>query len=204
MSSDPERSDLLEHLGIEIRAYQNALDKADDAVADILGINRTDARCLDIVDQHGRITAGRLAEEAGLTTGAVTSVIDRLERVGLLHRIRDREDRRKVWIACTSGALEAIGTLYEPLIRSANRELERFSMQELLTVIEFLRTARAVTNDHNAMLRTNGDSKLDAKITKLRNKVAAKRRKRAATPDRLRTKLESKQAKLGAKISREP
>ena len=59
MSSD-ERNELLETLGAEVRAYQNALDKADDAVAEVLGINRTDARCLDFVDQHERITPGQL------------------------------------------------------------------------------------------------------------------------------------------------
>ncbi len=88
MSSD-ERERVMQALGEAVRAYQNALDKADDAVAEILGINRTDARAGDIVDQHGRITAGQLAVEAGLTTGAVTAVVDRLERTGLIRRVRD-------------------------------------------------------------------------------------------------------------------
>ena len=68
----------------------------DDATAERLGINRTDLDCTDIIERHGGITAGELAAEAGLTTGAVTAVIDRLERAGYARRVRDDEDRRRI------------------------------------------------------------------------------------------------------------
>jgi DNA-binding MarR family transcriptional regulator len=55
-----------------------------------LGINRTDLRCLNIVDNQGPMTAGRLAELSGLTTAAVTTVLDRLERAGYARRVRNQ------------------------------------------------------------------------------------------------------------------
>ena len=99
----------------EFRAGQNATDMVDQAAADLLGVNRTDARCLDILDRLGRVTAGRLAEESGLTTGAVTAMIDRLERAGHVRRVRDEEDRRRVLVEVTPRTRRAAEKLYEPL-----------------------------------------------------------------------------------------
>ena len=71
------------------RAYQTSNDNFDQAIADHLGMNRTDMRCVDLIDQAGGMTAGELARAAGLTTGAVTAVIDRLERAGMARRVAD-------------------------------------------------------------------------------------------------------------------
>jgi len=192
----------MRELGEAVRAYQNALDKADDAVAEILGINRTDARCLDIVDQHGRITAGQLAVEAGLTTGAVTAVVDRLERVGLIRRVRDPEDRRKVWLEVTPAAAEAMGELFEPMMADARRRFDRYSTKDLEMLTGFVHQTIEITEAHNELLRGRTDTKLDATIRKLHNKMAAKQRKLMATPDRVRAKLDAKQMKLEAKLDK--
>ena len=83
-----------------VRLAQTADDMFDETVVEFLGVSRSDGRCLDIVDRLGRCTAGRLAAESGLTTGAVTALVDRMERAGYLRRVRDTADRRKVWLAC--------------------------------------------------------------------------------------------------------
>ncbi len=199
MSSE-ERARAMQTLGEAVRAYQNALDKADDAVAEILGINRTDARCLDIVDQHGRIAAGQLAVEAGLTTGAMTAVIDRLERAGLIRRVRDAEDRRKVWLEVTPAAVEAIGELFEPMIAEAKRRFDRYSTTELEMLTDFVEMSRELTEAHNERLRAHMDTRINAAVTKLQRKIAEKQRKLAATPDRVRAKLDAKQLKLEQKL----
>jgi DNA-binding MarR family transcriptional regulator len=201
MSSD-ERDRVVEALGEAIRAYQNALDKADDAVAEILGINRTDARALDIVDQHGRITAGQLAVEAGLTTGAVTAVIDRLERAGLIRRVRDAEDRRKVWLEVTPAASEAMGELFAPMLAEANRAMERYSTRELARITDFVQMAGELTDAHIDRLRGRMDKQIDATVRKVQNKMAAKQRKLAGIPNRVAAKLDAKQAKLERKLER--
>ena len=69
------------------------------AVANVAGIANSDLECMDILYLEGRVTAGRLAEVTGLTTGAITGVVDRLEKAGLVRRERDETDRRKVFIA---------------------------------------------------------------------------------------------------------
>ena len=78
----------------EMRLSGVTHDIADQVVADYLGLNRTDARCLDIIDRLERVSAGRLAGEAGLSTGAVTTVLDRLERAGYARRTHDPGARR--------------------------------------------------------------------------------------------------------------
>ena len=78
----PTRERLLRELGDAVRANQRATDLVDEAAAELMGINRTDAKFLDLLDQHGQMSAGDLARECRLTTGAVTAAIDRLERAG--------------------------------------------------------------------------------------------------------------------------
>ena len=84
-----QKRKLFDELISEVRRSQNATDRFDQAVADAIGINRTDMRCLDVIQREGPVPAGRLAEETGLTTGAITTVLDRLERVGYARRVRD-------------------------------------------------------------------------------------------------------------------
>src|SRR5213596_3844145 len=73
----------------------------DHSVADYVGLDRTAYRCLDILDQEGPMTAGRLAERARISPGAMTTLLDRLERKGLARRTRDTEDRRRVLVEVT-------------------------------------------------------------------------------------------------------
>lgn len=82
----------------ELRRSQAATDRYDQAVADTLGINRTDMRCLDVIESEGPVAAGRLAEATGLTTGAITTVLDRLEKRGFARRVPDPRDRRRVLV----------------------------------------------------------------------------------------------------------
>jgi DNA-binding MarR family transcriptional regulator len=95
-----------------IRANQVLTDMLDEAAADYLGINRTDARALDVIDQHRQITAGELARELRMSTGAVTTVVDRLEHAGLARRIPDADDRRRVLIETTPVVTETAKRIY--------------------------------------------------------------------------------------------
>lgn len=147
------RDELLEELRHEVRAGQRATDHVDEAVAEILGINRTDARCVDILDQHGRMTAGRLATEARLTTGAVTAVIDRLEHAGYARRIPDPSDRRRVLVELTQKLKEKIWELMGPLAQAGVPLIERYSDEQIELVLEFMRFAREVQERHAEWLR---------------------------------------------------
>ena len=91
-----ERDRLLEALGREMQKLVAEVVLFNQAVADRLGMNPADLQCLNILSETGPVAAGRLAEETGLTTGAVTGVIDRLERAGYAWRERDPKDKRRV------------------------------------------------------------------------------------------------------------
>jgi DNA-binding MarR family transcriptional regulator len=132
------RRELIDAINGEVRRSQNRSDAYDDAVADAVGINRTDHRCLDILELEGGATAGRLAELMGLSTGAVTTVLDRLERAGLARRVRDEHDRRKVNVVVTEKAGELIWPFYGPLMKMSERLYVRYSDQQLALVLDFL------------------------------------------------------------------
>jgi DNA-binding MarR family transcriptional regulator len=137
----------------EWRLLGAANDIADQAVADYLGINRTDARCLEIIERLGGATAGRLARESGLSTGAVTTVLDRLERSGLARRTSDPADRRRVLVEITPAARKANEALYRPLVESAAEQLLGYSEEELALLREYLRASRTLTEAHAERVR---------------------------------------------------
>ena len=138
------RDELIRALNLEVRRSQNRTDAYDEAVCEAVGINRTDHRFLDIIDQEPGITAGRLAEVSGLTTGAVTTVLDRLERAGFARRVRDEEDRRRVRIEVTEKAQAEVWPYYEPLARIGEAIKERYSDAELELLVDFMETAAAM------------------------------------------------------------
>ena len=123
--------EILERLGSEVRANQRATDMVDELVCQLMGINRTDARCLDLLDEHGRLSAGELAAQSGLTSGAITAVIDRLERAGCAHRVPDPNDRRRVLVELTPEAIATSLELMGPLGEKGALIAERFSDEQL-------------------------------------------------------------------------
>jgi DNA-binding MarR family transcriptional regulator len=142
-----------------VRASQSASDVMDEAFVDFLGVNRTDGRCLDVVDRRGRVTAGELAREVGLTTGAVTAVVDRMEAAGLMRRGSDPEDRRKVVIELTPEAKRLAAEVYGPLAEAARPYLETLSDQQVLTLIGFLETGRRINLEHAEVIRSRTSKK---------------------------------------------
>ena len=95
-----------------LRRNQVLTQMLDEAAAAYLGVNPTDGRAIDVIDKHGRITAGELARELRLSTGAVTTLVDRLERAGFARRVRDDEDRRRVLIETTPVVAELSAKIY--------------------------------------------------------------------------------------------
>lgn len=141
---------------LEFRASQVASDQLDDISAAGMGINRTDSRCLDIVDYAGPITAGDLARQSGLTTGAVTAVLDRLERAGYVRRTRDTADRRRVLIEATDEARERSLEFYGPLAEAGLKTMEDFTLAQLTAIRDFMRQGREIQEARLAYLRERG------------------------------------------------
>jgi DNA-binding MarR family transcriptional regulator len=135
------RNELIAVASAEVRRQQAAYDRFHDAVADHLKVNRTDLRCLDLLDLRGRMTAGELSEATGLSTGAVTVMLDRLERAGYVLRVRDPGDRRRVYAEPTELAAKHAAEIYAPLTAQAAPLYDRFTEDQLATIADFLHTA---------------------------------------------------------------
>jgi DNA-binding MarR family transcriptional regulator len=151
----PSREELLQALGHAVRANQRATDAVDEAAAQVLGLNRTDGRCLDILDQHGQMSAGELARQSGLTTGAITAVIDRLERIGYVDRVADPSDRRRVLVGPTQKARKASWELFGPLADAVRPMLSDYSDEDLQLLIDFQRLSRELQERHAEWIRAH-------------------------------------------------
>jgi DNA-binding MarR family transcriptional regulator len=135
----------IERAGIEaIRGWQTDQDMFDEAVAVHLGINRTDSRCLDILDRSGRMTAGQLAVAARLTSGAVTAVLDRLERAGFVRRLDDPADRRRVLVEVTPELASRSAPLYGPMVEEGVGWIATYTDAQLETILDFMERTREI------------------------------------------------------------
>ena len=144
MSRQSSRFELARQLRHEIVGYFGAAGDFDERVARKLKLSRTDMRCLDLIGRLGPLTAGRLAEESGLTTGAVTFILDRLEEAGMVTRRRDTEDRRRVWVEIVPEAQERLQDLQQPVAEEMREVAQRFEADELAAVRDFMRQAKEV------------------------------------------------------------
>jgi DNA-binding MarR family transcriptional regulator len=151
-STGARRRQVMGELAIEIRASQNRTDRFDTAVCELLGINRSDNTALDILDRHERMTAGELARELRLTTGAVTALIDRLEKSGYVRRVADPTDRRRVLVEVTPLTRQITELIYGPIAREYQRLAGRYSLQDLELILDFLRSGNAMEDWRQARL----------------------------------------------------
>lgn len=143
---------LIRDLADAVRAMQRATDSMDQATADYCGINRTDGNCLDLLHERGAMTAGQLAEQAGLSPGAITTVLDRLEANDYVRRVRDADDRRRVMVQVTERMLEITERLYGPLAQAVVW-LRRYSEEELSAILEFVVNSTEVQLERAAEIR---------------------------------------------------
>jgi DNA-binding MarR family transcriptional regulator len=136
-------------------------------VANRAGISASDLECLDFLNLEGRVTAGRLAEVTGLTTGAITGVVDRLEQAGLVRRERDDNDRRKVFIATVPENIAKVGRFYEHMQQAMLKLWETYSEAELRLLLRFAtqgyETMLAATEELKAMMETPEGKRVGAR-----------------------------------------
>jgi DNA-binding MarR family transcriptional regulator len=137
-SINSERSQLIEHLIGELQLSSSRGILFHQTLADFLGLNITDHKCLGFLLEEGPQTAGKLAELTGLTTGAVTGVIDRLEKAGYVRREKDPHDRRRVMIAPALDSQARMGKLFLSLHESSLEMSSHYTDEELKVVLRFI------------------------------------------------------------------
>ncbi len=153
MSSDGSRDELIEAVLSASRKGHAQATLFSQAVADRLGLAGTDIECLDILDQEGRLTVGRLAELTGLTTGSATRMVDRLEQAGYVRRVPDPADRRRVLVEPLADRMASVGALHAPL-RQAGRELiATYDDSQLEAIVGYLESTVDATRAAAARLR---------------------------------------------------
>jgi DNA-binding MarR family transcriptional regulator len=124
------------------------------AVADRVGMNPTDLESLDILARHGPITAGRLAELTGLTTGAITGLVDRLESRGYARRESHPTDRRSVLVRPLVECAERdLAPTYAAMSKAMDELVSRYSDDELAVIADFMSRAAAVTAEQITKVR---------------------------------------------------
>jgi DNA-binding MarR family transcriptional regulator len=154
-----------------LQELENAMRKASaqgtmfaKAVADRAGISSSDMDCMDFLNFEGRMTAGRLAELTGLTTGAITGVIDRLEKAGFVRRERDESDRRKVFIAPVAERVIEIGRPFELMQRAMQKQSDGYTDAELRLLLRYAtetyQSILGATNELKAMMELSSRAKL--------------------------------------------
>jgi DNA-binding MarR family transcriptional regulator len=151
--SNYSRVQLLKALGEQVQAFQDATDEVDEAVARILRLNRTDLRCLSVLSQGGPISASVLATAAGLTRGAMTTALDRIEAAGYARRMWDQEDRRTVRVEMTDAARKEIDRLYGPLAQEGLNFLQKYTTGELAAILRYLEEGQALQRAHAQRIR---------------------------------------------------
>lgn len=142
-SSSRNRDEAASAIGQLVMRWQDVTQAYDEAVGERLDLNAAERRALSFL-YGGAQPAGAIAAATSLTPAAVTALVDRLEARGLLLRERSADDRRKVMVAVTDKAREATGRYYMPLAAEGERFMQKFSAEELKTVLAFLEGAIAM------------------------------------------------------------
>jgi DNA-binding MarR family transcriptional regulator len=158
------------------RAIEAALDRAlretsaqsvlfSQAVADRVGMNPTDLESLDMLARNGPMTAGRLAEMTGLTTGAITGLVDRLERRGYARREPHPTDRRSVIVRpLIENAERDLGSAYVAMSEAMDDLMSRYDDEDLATILDFMTRAATITAEQIARLRSDASNQPRADV----------------------------------------
>jgi DNA-binding MarR family transcriptional regulator len=154
MTRPRSRAELSEALFSTGRALGTASAMFNQAVAERLGLLPTDWSCLSLLEQ-GPMPAGQLAKYTGLSTGAITGVIDRLEAAGYARRARDPSDRRRVLVEPVPEAVAGTMPVFAPMLADMGQMHARFRAAELEAIIEALRQGAEILHKHALRIRSN-------------------------------------------------
>jgi DNA-binding MarR family transcriptional regulator len=140
-------SQLLDSLEEQSRELSTRTVIFHHLIGERLGLNPTDHKCLDVIIRTGTpMTASQLAEETGLSTGAITGVVDRLEKAGYVRRKRDQKDRRLVFInVLMDKAMVKLSPIFDPIKQASRNLYSKYSDEELALILDFITNCNKMT-----------------------------------------------------------
>jgi DNA-binding MarR family transcriptional regulator len=149
------KKELFDELNEAVQRAGTLIVLHTNAVASHIGLSATEFEAMDIISRHQPITAGKLAEYCGLTTGAITGIVDRLERAQFVRRARDETDRRRVFIIPVENRerSQKVRELYTPMRNGFTAFVERYTDDEISMLIKMQREANEMTERNIAALR---------------------------------------------------
>ncbi|RDI69238.1 MarR family winged helix-turn-helix transcriptional regulator [Nocardia pseudobrasiliensis] len=132
------------------REFAAAMVNFHAATGKLLGLSASERKCMDTLDRLGSVTAGAIAEHTGLTTGAVTGLVDRLEKSGYARRVRDPHDRRKVLVELVPNAESRalLGAVFAPFGEDMSELYERYTPEQNAAILDWVRRTTEILIDH--------------------------------------------------------
>ena len=155
MTKPPSRRELLTEVSAEAARYAAAGVRLSIALAQQLGMPLADVQCLGLLTA-GPSVPSDLATQLGLTTGAMTKVLDRLQGAGYITRSADLADRRRIVITADPEGSAALAVSYAPLREGMSDHLAGYTADELAAIVAFLRAARQLADEETAHIRNQG------------------------------------------------
>ena len=144
-----DHSQLLDSLEEQSRELSTRTVIFHHLIGERLGLNPTDHKCLDVIIRNRTpMTASQLAEETGLSTGAITGVVDRLEKAGYVRRKRDQNDRRLVFInPLLDKAMAKLSPIFDPIKQASRSLYSKYSDEELAIILDFVINCNKMTQE---------------------------------------------------------
>jgi len=152
--SPSRKAELIDDIIVAIQDEQTQQTFLSNAIADRLGLTSSELEVMGTLVARGPLSAGDLVKRTGLTSGAVTRLIDRLVERGSVRRLPDPEDRRKVLVEATSSALKVCEPFYGPIAKEGTALLHGLTEDQLEVILEYLRTSYEFSKRHTE--RING------------------------------------------------
>lgn len=156
-TDDGDRAELLDRLQGEMQQTVAAGMLFHQAVADRVGLSLSQLKCLTLVTSGPHVTAGAIAEGVGLTTGAVTRLVDGLVDRGWVRREPDPGDRRRVLIRPVPDRHSEVGPLYAGMARAWAEALSGYDDAQIALLLDLFTRMRQVAHDQAAQLRPVGE-----------------------------------------------
>ena len=157
MSTRPEHQDqLIADVTAEMPRQASAARRFHIAISHQLGVWPADLECVSLLATEGPSSPSWLAEHLGLTTGAMTKMLDRLQRAGYVTRSADPLDRRRIIVTAVPTTLAEHAWRYEGMGKRMNDAIARYSTSELAAILDFMRAGRQAADAEIALMRERG------------------------------------------------
>ena len=157
MSTHPQRRDeLVADVTAEMPRQAGAARRFHIAMSHQIGIGPADLECVSLLAIEGPSSPSWLAEHLGLTTGAMTKMLDRLQRAGYITRSADPHDRRRIIVTVVPATLAEHAWRWDGMGKRMNDAIARYSASELAVILDFMRAGRQAADAEIALMRERG------------------------------------------------